>query len=158
VGDEIEISPLVLATVEDIAKQLSVCGGAGLIVDYGEMFTQGDSLRGFKRHQQVSIYSEPGLVDITADVDFAACAKHAVRQGAKVYGAVHQGEFLLRMGIVERLEHLIELPTTTEEQATKMLAAFRRIVGSDSADGMGKRFKVMAITYPNVRIIIYRHR
>ena len=152
VGDEIEISPLALATVEDIAKQLAVCGGAGLIIDYGEMFTQGDSLRGFKRHQQVSIYSEPGLVDITADVDFAACAKHAVGQGAKVYGAVPQGEFLLRMGIVERLQQLIELPTTTDEQATKMLAAFRRIVGSDSADGMGKRFKVMAITDPNVRV------
>ena len=152
IGDEIEISPLALATMEDIAKQLAVCGGAGLIVDYGEMFTQGDSLRGFKRHQQVSIYSEPGLVDITADVDFAACAKHAVRQGANVYGAVPQGEFLLRMGIVERLEQLIELPTTTDEQATKMLAAFRRIVGSDSADDMGKRFKVMAITDPNVRI------
>lgn len=145
VGDEIEICPLALATTEDVAKQLVACGGAGLLIDYGEMFTQGDSLRGFKRHQQVSIYSEPGFVDVTADVDFAMCAKHASMKGAKVFGAISQGDFLMRMGIVERLERLIELPTTTDEQATSMVSAFRRLVG-EAENGMGKRFKVMAIS------------
>ena len=151
VGDEIEICPLALATTEDIARQLVACGGAGLLVDYGEMFTQGDSLRGFKRHQQVNIYSEPGLVDITADVDFATCAKHASMKGAKVFGAVAQGDFLMRMGIVERLERLIELPTTTEEQATTMVTAFRRLVG-EADNGMGKRFKVMALSDSKTRV------
>ena len=152
VGDEIEICPLALATVEDIAKQLVTCGGAGLVIDYGEVFTQGDSLRGFKNHQQVSIYSEPGLVDITSDVDFAACAKYAAKKGATVHGAVTQGEFLMRMGIVERLEHLISLESTTEEQATAMVASFRKIVGDAADDGMGKRFKVMAIASPKVAV------
>ena len=152
VGDEIEICPLALATVEDIAKQLVTCGGAGLVIDYGEVFTQGDSLRGFKNHQQVSIYSEPGLVDITSDVDFAACAKYAAKKGATVHGAITQGEFLMRMGIVERLEHLISLDSTTEEQATAMVASFRKIVGDAADDGMGKRFKVMAIASPNLAV------
>ena len=53
IGDEIEISPLCLATIEDISLRIMKSGGAALIIDYGEMFTQGDSLRGFKRHEQV---------------------------------------------------------------------------------------------------------
>jgi NADH dehydrogenase [ubiquinone] 1 alpha subcomplex assembly factor 7 len=107
-GDEIEISPLAMGTVDDIAKRVVRTGGAALLIDYGEHFTQGDSLRAFRKHKQTSIYSEPGVVDITSDVDFSLCAKTAAKQGAKVYGSITQGEFLMRMGIVERVESLIE--------------------------------------------------
>lgn len=54
-GDEIEICPLALATCEDIAIRVNKFGGAALIIDYGVNFTQGDSLRAFKRHQQVCV-------------------------------------------------------------------------------------------------------
>jgi SAM-dependent MidA family methyltransferase len=169
-GDEVEISPLALATCEDIATRVLAHSGAALIIDYGENFTQGDSLRGFKKHNLVNIFSEPGLVDITADVDFAMCAKSAVKKGAKVYGATTQGEFLMRMGIVERLEKLIEQPETTDDQATQMVKAFRVLVGGDnvvsddsdsSSDsngrgnmktGLGKRFKVLSIAHPDAKV------
>lgn len=67
-GDGVEISPLALAVVEDAAAMVKRTRGACLFIDYGEALTQADSLRGFKRHGQVSALSEPGLVDVTADV------------------------------------------------------------------------------------------
>ncbi len=57
-GDGLEMSPLSIAICEDIAKRVVRSGGAALLVDYGEDFTQEDSLRGFRRHGQVSILSE----------------------------------------------------------------------------------------------------
>jgi NADH dehydrogenase [ubiquinone] 1 alpha subcomplex assembly factor 7 len=144
-GDEIEISPLALSTIEYVSKRIMTSRGAVLLIDYGEEFTQGDSLRAFKRHSQVSIYSEPGKADITADVDFSLCKKTALKNGVTVHGSITQGEFLMSMGIVERVENLIELPSTSEETAVEIVDSFRRLVG-DGESGLGKRFKVMAIT------------
>jgi NADH dehydrogenase [ubiquinone] 1 alpha subcomplex assembly factor 7 len=144
-GDEIEISPLALSTIEYVSKRIMTSRGAVLLIDYGEEFTQGDSLRAFKKHSQVSIYSEPGKADITADVDFSLCKKTALKNGVTVHGSITQGEFLMSMGIVERVENLIELPSTSDETAVEIVDSFRRLVG-DGESGLGKRFKVMAIT------------
>lgn len=144
-GDEIEISPLALSTIEYVSKRVLTSRGAVLLIDYGEEFTQGDSLRAFKKHSQVSIYSEPGKADITADVDFSLCKKTAMKNGVTVHGSITQGEFLMNMGIVDRVENLIELPSTTEDSAVEIVDSFRRLVG-DGDSGLGKRFKVMAIT------------
>jgi NADH dehydrogenase [ubiquinone] 1 alpha subcomplex assembly factor 7 len=59
-GDGIEISPLAMAACEDIGRFVTRCqgGAAALLIDYGEDFTQEDSLRGFRRHKQVHILSE----------------------------------------------------------------------------------------------------
>ena len=45
-----------------------------------------------------------GKVDLTADVDFAACARAAGKAGARPLPVSTQGDFLMRMGIVERAE------------------------------------------------------
>jgi hypothetical protein len=58
VGDGVEISPLALATCEDIAQRVVSCGGAALLVDYGEDFTQEDTLRAYLKHKQVSVLSQ----------------------------------------------------------------------------------------------------
>lgn len=186
-GDGIEISPLALATCEDIARRLSNARGSSLLIDYGETFTQSDTLRAFKKHKQVSFLSEPGDVDITADVDFAMCAKTAQAAAARATSAlgvkstittktVTQGEFLVGMGVVDRVEKLIERPETSEEQAEEIIAGLMKLIGgesnnagADSGDidtsganssdissdscgggrlsgGMGQRFKCMAIS------------
>ena len=65
------------------------------------------TLRGFRRHEQVHPLAEPGLVDLTVDADFGACARHGASvDGARVFGSTTQGEWLQRMGIVARLEAL----------------------------------------------------
>lgn len=57
-GDSLEISPLALSTCEDIATRVLNVGGASLLIDYGEDFTQGDTLRAFKKHNQINVLSE----------------------------------------------------------------------------------------------------
>lgn len=83
-GDSLEISPLALATCEDIAIRVMKSGGAALLIDYGENYAQGDSIRAFYKHQQYNFLSKPGLMDVTADVDFAACKSIAMRRGTAI--------------------------------------------------------------------------
>jgi SAM-dependent MidA family methyltransferase len=59
--------------VEDVAKRIHCNDGAALFIDYGERFSQADTLRGFKEHTQKNILSEPGLIDLTTDVNFLEC-------------------------------------------------------------------------------------
>jgi NADH dehydrogenase [ubiquinone] 1 alpha subcomplex assembly factor 7 len=150
-GDGIEICPLALATSEDIAKRVCQSGGAALFIDYGENFTQSDSVRAFKKHNQVNFLSEPGLVDMTADVDFSAIGRAAESKGAKVMKAIGQGEFLMRMGIVERVEKLIDLPATTDEEANNLVSSMKKLV-MEGEGNMGTRFKVMSISHPTTHV------
>lgn len=76
----VEVSPMALGMCESVSKYISLHGGAALFVDYGENYTQADSLRGYYRHKQVNFLSMPGNVDITADVDFFACKRVVQRQ------------------------------------------------------------------------------
>jgi NADH dehydrogenase [ubiquinone] 1 alpha subcomplex assembly factor 7 len=153
-GDGIEISPLALATCEDIAMRLRKSNGAALLIDYGENFAQMDSIRGFKDHKQVHYLSEPGRVDITVDIDFAACARVAAEKGAKVYGPVTQSDFLLSMGALERIENLIDSPSVSEEDAENIVESFKMIIDPNQ---MGKRFKVLCIANHKLNIDGFSH-
>ena len=93
--------------------------------------------------------AQPGRVDVTADVDFAVCRRAAVNKGASVEPLSTQGDFLMRMGIVERVEQLVDAPGTSEEQAEALVASLGRLV--DPAE-MGRKYKVMAITSPGLRV------
>lgn len=141
-GTGVEICPLALATAEDVAIRINKVGGAGLFIDYGENHVQADSIRAFKSHQQVHFLSEPGIVDITADVDFASIATVAGRKG-RVFGPVTQAEFLLSMGIIDRAEKLIEMESTSEDDAEKLVESCKILIDPKQ---MGSRFKVLCIT------------
>ena len=98
--------------------------------------------------------SEPGLADVTADVDFAMCSRVAARQpNIHSCRVLTQSEFLLRMGILDRVEALIEHPDTTDEQAEELVLAYKRLVGSqsDSATYMGSRFKVLSFSHTSIK-------
>ncbi len=148
-GECLEVAPLALATCETIANRLCRGGGAALLVDYGENYTQADTLRGFRQHKQVSALSVPGVADITADVDFAACARAAAKRGAVAIGGIPQGEFLVRMGVVDRVQALINQPSVTDEKAIQILASLRQLVDSND---MGSRFKVLGLFDPRIHI------
>lgn len=91
--DSLEICPLAYATVEEISNNVREFGGAALLIDYGENYPQGDTIRGFQKHKAAHILSQPGSVDISADVNFKACAQVGIEQGAKVQGPISQVHF-----------------------------------------------------------------
>lgn len=123
--------------------------GAALILDYGPSSTIPTStLRGIRAHQLVSPFTWPGLVDISADVDFTALAEAALgaSEGVEVHGPVEQGVWLERMGIREREEMLcMALEKEGREEAKKDIRdAIERLV-ERGGGAMGKLYKVMAI-------------
>jgi len=159
VGSVVEVNPEGILLAQDLARLVQRQGGAALIIDYGQEGTT-DSVRGFLRHNQVHFLSLPGRVDVTADVDFAAI-RHGVNArtyGARTpvrdeqndgsqatvraYGPVTQGDFLMSMGLQERVVAEIEKDTTTDEHAENLYEAMVRLA---SPEEMGTRFKVLAI-------------
>ena len=150
----IEISPESYTYVQEIAKRIGgtkteskTPSGAAIILDYGPTDTiPANSLRGIRGHQHVSPLSSPGLVDISADVDFVALAEAALTAspGVEVHGPVEQGAFLLSMGIRERAEMLIKALGNDVESRKRVESSWQRLVDRDGS-GMGKVYKAMAI-------------
>ena len=151
----IEISPESHAYAQEFARRIggtteerkSKPSGAAIILDYGPADTiPTNSLRGIRAHQRVSPLSSPGLVDLSADVDFIALAETAIEAspGVEVHGPVEQGLFLLSMGIKERAELLMKGLDHDEDKRKRLDSSWKRLVDRHR-NGMGRVYKAMAI-------------
>lgn len=143
VGQGIEVCPLGVQIVRQVAERVAKHGGAALFIDYGEDETQPDTLRGLRAHAMVDVRSEPGNVDLSADVDFGAL-KRAVAdvKGARAVGPIPQGQFLSALGIEVRLNALLDSPKISDKQALLLYDSYRRLVDPEQ---MGRKYKVIAI-------------
>ena len=106
------------------------------------------TLRGIRSHTLISPLSTPGLVDISADVDFTALAEAATNASPRVevHGPVEQGQWLERMGVWERAGMLDgDGDAEAKERARK---AVQRLV-ERGGGGMGRLYKVLAILPEN---------
>ncbi|KAG5975239.1 hypothetical protein E4U55_007784 [Claviceps digitariae] len=130
--------------------------GAALIIDYGTSDTvPANSLRGIRHHKRVSPLSAPGLVDLSADVDFTALAEIATQicPRIEVHGPVPQADFLEEMGIQERAMMLMEAaqtfpPASGADVADNIYKSWQRLVDR-GPNGMGKVYKALAIIPEN---------
>lgn len=124
--------------------------GAALILDYGTATSvPANSLRGIRAHKLVNPFLDPGLVDLSADVDFTAIADIALMasEGIEVHGPVEQADFLEVMGIRERASALVK-KSKDEETKERMDTAWKRLVDR-GPEGMGKVYKALAIVPEN---------
>jgi NADH dehydrogenase [ubiquinone] 1 alpha subcomplex assembly factor 7 len=150
--------------VEQIVKKQA--SGAALILDYGTPSSiPANSLRGIKQHAIVSPLSEPGKVDISADVDFLALAESAINASlhVQVHGPLDQATFLTAMGIEQRAAQLVKLALDRErarpvgktdaveksksdltDVVNRIDSGWRRLVDR-GPQGMGRLYQVMAI-------------
>lgn len=125
--------------------------GAALILDYGTSDTIPiNSLRGIRHHKLVNPFSAPGLVDLSADVDFTAIAEVATlaSEGVEVHGPIPQGDFLELMGIRQRAEMLTKAPGAEKSMIDNVERAWKRLVDKGPG-GMGKVYKALAILPEN---------
>ena len=137
-GAQAEISEAGRAVAAVIGARLRQDGGWALIVDYGyERGTHGASLQAVRGHHGASVLERPGETDLSAHVDFAALAQAA---GMPTFGPVGQGEFLQRLGIMQRAETLKARASEAERRAID--AALARLIGPDQ---MGTLFRVLAV-------------
>ncbi|KAI2471442.1 DUF185 domain-containing protein [Annulohypoxylon bovei var. microspora] len=175
-GALIEVCPDASLYASDFASRIGGSSaakprpsGAALILDYGPTATiPANTLRGIRQHRHVSPFSSPGLVDVSADVDFTGIAESAVlaSPGIEVHGPVDQAYFLESMGVQQRAEMLIKKleQTQTQTQAKnddgkgdgsggedkkrEIERSWKRLVDRGPG-GMGKVYKVLAILPEN---------
>jgi len=139
------------AVVRALARRVAQQGGAALLIDYGHAASAaGETLQAVSRHGFADPLEHPGEADLTAHVDFAALARAASREGARVLGPVTQGTFLRRLGIAARAEKLKSGASGT--QAAAIDAALARLTGP-SPDGMGELIKALALAHPALGVL-----
>ena len=137
VGAQAEISEGGRALAGQIGARLEQHGGWALIVDYGHDGKLGWSLQAVRRHRGATILDHPGETDLSTHVDFAALARAT---GRPTFGQVGQGDFLRRLGIIERADAL--KARASEAQRHAVDAALARLIAPDQ---MGTLFRVLAV-------------
>lgn len=141
-GLVIEHSQAAHDVMRAMALRLHDDPGAALFIDYGPPRSgYGDTLQAMKGHAFVDPLSQPGEVDLTAHVDFAALAATARAAGMKIGGPVTQAAFLRALGIIERAARLADgKPEGTRQVISEEMS---RLI---SPQQMGELFKVLAVS------------
>ncbi|PIO68464.1 hypothetical protein TELCIR_09743 [Teladorsagia circumcincta] len=134
-----ECSPEAGTYVNQITERIIHDGGFGLIIDYGHDGSRKDlSFRAYQKHEQVNPLSQPGAVDLTADVNFGYL-KSLIVDRAIVYGPNTQRDFLAQLGAQVRLRKLLKSCGDREKQEA-LIKSYNFLMGD-----MGERFLAMSI-------------
>jgi NADH dehydrogenase [ubiquinone] 1 alpha subcomplex assembly factor 7 len=113
---------------------------AALFIDYGHASTGfGDTLQGVAGQAHVSPFHAPGDTDLSAQVDFQHFAEACSGAGLAVDGPLPQGEFLGRLGVIERASRLMG---ANPAEAAKIEAGVARLI---APAGMGSHFLALGV-------------
>lgn len=137
----LELPVTAVTFIDYIAAHISSYGGLGVLVDYGYIEPSGHStLHSVKNHKMHDIMQDAGTADISAHVNFALLQETVLRHDVHCY-VINQGTFLKKIGILERLEQLLQYnkDPVIRERLYKDVA---RLVAPDQ---MGDLFKILII-------------
>lgn len=113
--------------------------GVALVIDYGDDTIPdsrfGDTLQAVFQHKKVDVLQSLGFADLSHQVDF-----HSLRKLCPNHRFQSQGDFLLRLGMEQRLEKLMSI--ATEEQKFALTTGATRLVAPTE---MGQKFKVLEV-------------
>jgi NADH dehydrogenase [ubiquinone] 1 alpha subcomplex assembly factor 7 len=141
-GSILEMRPAARTLLYELARRAAVAPLAVLIIDYGhDEAGFGDTLQAVRGHRFAATLADPGSADLSAHVDFAELKRRASALGLKPYGPVPQGEFLLKLGLGERRNRLLQ--RATPAQAEAIASGASRLVDPKQ---MGILFKALALT------------
>ena len=140
-----EVNPAAEALVASIAERCA--RGVILLVDYGFPATEyyhpqrdrGTLMAHYRHRAFADALAYPGLVDMTAHVDFSAMARAGAAAGMSVAGFVSQARFLVNCGVLDQLARC------GEPQSAAYLRAANAVEKLTSPAEMGELFKVLAL-------------
>jgi NADH dehydrogenase [ubiquinone] 1 alpha subcomplex assembly factor 7 len=133
----------------ELGRRIAHDGGAALAIDYGYVESElGETLQAVGEHNYADPLVVPGVVDLTAHVDFEALVHAAESMGARAHGPLTQGEFLTRLGIEARAAAL--KASATPDQVMEIDSAIVRLTDM-SRTGMGELFKVIGLAHPALK-------
>lgn len=141
IGDTLEHSEQTISIFSNICNHLIRYDGVLLVVDYGNISGIGDTLQAVNNHKFRSILDKPGQSDLTSHVNFKLLKEIAIKKNLYVSPVKEQQNFLLELGIKERLKSLTKNVSSTI--AERVETEVKRLIDPDK---MGSLFKVIAIT------------
>ena len=141
IGDTLEHSEQTISIFSNICNHLIRYDGVLLVVDYGNISGVGDTLQAVNNHKFRSILEKPGQSDLTSHVNFKLLKEIAIKKNLYVSPVKEQQNFLLELGIKERLKSLTKNVSSTI--AERVETEVTRLIDPDK---MGSLFKVIAIT------------
>ncbi len=119
-----------------------------LIIDYG--YEQAQYYHAERRRGTLTCYYQhrahadpfvyPGLQDITAFVDFDACADAAEASGFDITGLIEQGQFLLANDLLDEAQR-----RAGDSEPMTQLAISQQVAKLSLPQEMGEKFKVLAL-------------
>ena len=118
--------------------------GVLLVIDYGNISGIGDTLQAVGDHKFRSILEKPGQSDLSSHVNFKLLKEIARKKNLYVSPVKEQQNFLLELGIKERLKSLTK--NVSSAIAQKLASEIKRLIDPDK---MGTLFKVIAVTKNN---------
>jgi NADH dehydrogenase [ubiquinone] 1 alpha subcomplex assembly factor 7 len=132
----VEYCPLAEEIMQRIIHHLQKVSGAVLIIDYGYLNGEGDTLQSVSKHHYVSVLENLGTADITAHVNFRIL-KDITHQDANI---TTQSQFLIRHGIIRLAQaHAHKASRIEKDQLALQLYKLT------SSQEMGAHFKVLEL-------------
>ncbi len=130
----------------ELGRRVVRNNGAALVIDYGHTLSKtGDTLQAVGSHDYADPLVAPGLVDLTAHVDFFALAQAAESMGARVHGPVEQRTLLNNLGLQKRAD---VLRSAAPVGRIGEIDAARERLTSMERTGMGRLFKAIGLSHP----------
>ncbi len=147
-GAILEISATREAFLISCCEHILKHGGAALFIDYGHGKTGfGETFQAMRNHGFADPLEAPGEVDLTSHVDFGALANIVKEAGLEVKPLMTQGDFLIKLGLLERAGQLGH--GKSEEMQAQITSAVERLAGPQE---MGTLFKVFCVSAKDMKL------
>lgn len=140
--------------VDGWVKMLSEYMRSGMVVllDYGHERSSyydtsrlNGTLRGYYRHYMLEDpFTFPGMVDLTASVDFTEIAESAVQHGFQVAGYTSQANFLIDNGLLDLAQQMLD--ADSQQDTMGRLSQAEAIKCLTDPGEMGESVKVLVLT------------
>ena len=125
--------------LEDIAKKINKFDGGLLTFDYGYKIKKSqNTLQSIRKHRKINLFFKPGHSDITSHINFKLFQEVLKKNNLYVSKIIDQGEFLKKMGILERANILSKKMPFKEK--INMFYRLKRLIDPKE---MGSLFKVI---------------
>lgn len=145
-GFEVEISLTAIDWLRQVASLLQ--RGFVLTIDYGDLSDhlseapQGTARCFYQHHVNSDFLLRLGEQDMTADVNFSALMAYGTEFGLRTVKLDRQGDFLIGLGLLEKLESVTNFEGNNLENLKTRLALKHFLVPG----GFGDHFKVLLQT------------
>ena len=133
-----EYNPKAEHIMETLVQYLKSVSGAALIIDYGYLKGQGDTLQGVVQHKYASVLDNPGEVDLTSHVDFGRLQKITDDKGH----LMTQRDFLFKYGLLHLAQKYGQKSNTEKRDQIE-----KQVYKLTSSMEMGTLFKVLEVGF-----------